>query len=61
VAAAALTASSGLIPTLDYLRNPIRHDLRFATHPLSVTSATVLVHGVGRGGVQAALVVGPSF
>ena len=60
VAAAAITASSGLIPTLDYLRNPIRHDLRFATQPLLATPATVLVHGVGRGGVQAALVVGPS-
>jgi 3-oxoacyl-[acyl-carrier-protein] synthase II len=60
VAAAALTASSGLIPRLDYLRNPIRPDLRFATQPLSATLATVLVHGVGRGGVQVALVVGPS-
>lgn len=59
VAAAAMTASSGLIPTLDYLRNPIRHDLRFATQPLPTTSATILVHGVGRGGMQAALVVGP--
>jgi 3-oxoacyl-(acyl-carrier-protein) synthase len=60
VAAAALTASSGLIPTLDYLCNPIRHDLRFATQPLPAASATVLVHGLSRGGVQAALVVEPS-
>ena len=60
VASAAMTACSGVIPTLDYLRNPIRHDLRFATQPLPATPATVLVHGVGRGGVQAALVVGPS-
>lgn len=60
VAAAAITASSGVIPILDYLRNPIRHDLRFATHPLPATPATVLVHGVARGGVQAALVVGPA-
>ncbi len=60
VAAAALTASSGLMPTRDYRRNPIRHDLRFATRPLPARPATVLVHGVARGGVQAALVVGPS-
>jgi hypothetical protein len=59
VAAAAMTASSGVMPILDYLRNPIRHDLRFATHPLPAMPATVLVPGVARGGVQAALVVGP--
>jgi 3-oxoacyl-[acyl-carrier-protein] synthase II len=59
VAAAAITASSGLMPTLDYLRYPIRRDLHFAMQPLLATSATVLVHGVGRGGVQVALVVGP--
>jgi 3-oxoacyl-(acyl-carrier-protein) synthase len=61
VAAAAITASSGLIPRLDYLRHPIRHDLRFATQPLPAAPTTALVHGVGRGGVQVALVVGPSF
>jgi len=60
VASAAMTVSSGLIPTLDYLRQPIRQDLRFATQPLSVAPTAVLVHGVGRGGAQAALVVGPS-
>jgi 3-oxoacyl-(acyl-carrier-protein) synthase len=61
VASAAMTVSSGLIPTLDYLRQPIRQDLRFATQPLSVAPAAVLVHGVGRGGAQAALVVGPPW
>jgi 3-oxoacyl-[acyl-carrier-protein] synthase II len=60
VAAAALTASSGMSPRLDYLRNPIRYDLCFATQPRSATPATVLVHGLGRGGVQVALVVGPA-
>lgn len=59
VAAAAITASSGLMPTLDYLRHPIRRDLHFATQPLPAISATVLVHGLGRGGVQVALIVGP--
>lgn len=59
VAAAAMTASSGLIPRLDYLRNPIRHHLCFATQSLAAIPATVLVHGIGRGGMQVALIIGP--
>ena len=59
VAAASLTASMGVSPTLDYLRHPIRRDLCFATPPRSAAPGTVLVHGLGRGGMQVALVVGP--
>jgi 3-oxoacyl-[acyl-carrier-protein] synthase II len=60
IAAAAVTASHGLLPRLNYLRQPLRTDVRFATSapPLPVP-AVVLVHGLARGGVQTALVLGP--
>jgi 3-oxoacyl-[acyl-carrier-protein] synthase II len=59
VAAASLTASLGVSPMLDYLCHPIRRDLCFATQPRPAAPAMVLAHGLGRGGMQVALVVGP--
>ena len=58
VAAAAVTVASGILPTLDYLCQPIRSDVRFATHNLLPLPLVVLVHGLARGGVQAALLLG---
>jgi 3-oxoacyl-[acyl-carrier-protein] synthase II len=60
VAAAAITASHGLMPRLAYLHQPVRTDVRFATSgTLPPTSAVVLVHGLARGGTQVALVLSP--
>lgn len=59
VAAAAVTATSGMLPTLDYLHQPVRSDMRFATaEGLALAPGTVLVHGLGRGGTQVAIVLG---
>lgn len=68
-AAAAITATSGCVPTLDYLRQPIRSDVMFALRasdsdvvsPVAAQSGlgTVMVHGLARGGVQAVIVLGP--
>ena len=60
VAAAAMTAMHGIIPSLAYLRQPIRDDIRFATPQTQHTpQGTVLVHGLARGGTQAAILLGP--
>jgi 3-oxoacyl-[acyl-carrier-protein] synthase II len=60
VAAATVTARHGLLPRLDYLRDPIPARVRFATSDTPLPApAVVLVHGLGRGGVQTALVLGP--
>jgi 3-oxoacyl-[acyl-carrier-protein] synthase II len=60
VAAATVTARHGLLPTLSYLHQPVRTDVRFATPgrpPL--VQGVVLVHGLARGGMQTALILGP--
>jgi 3-oxoacyl-[acyl-carrier-protein] synthase II len=60
VAAATVTARSGLLPRLDYLHQPLRSDVRFATSATPLPAPTVvLVHGLARGGMQTALVIGP--
>jgi 3-oxoacyl-[acyl-carrier-protein] synthase II len=60
VAAAAVTVRHGLLPRLDYLHQPIRSEMRFATSGiLPPTPGVVLVHGLARGGMQTALVLGP--
>ena len=60
VAAAALTTSSGRLPSLEYLNQAIRPELRFARQPSVPPPAQVLVHGLARGGSQAAILVGPA-
>jgi 3-oxoacyl-[acyl-carrier-protein] synthase II len=58
VAAAAITAATGILPTLDYLCQPIRSDMRFAPQRLSRLPSVVLIHGLARGGMQTALLLG---
>lgn len=58
VAAATATVSQGISPTLDYLRQPIRTDVRFAIRPATPPPAVVLVHGLASGGVHTAILVG---
>jgi len=58
VAAAAVTVARGILPRLDYLGQPIRSDVRFATQSLPRPPSVVLVHGLARGGTQTALVLG---
>ena len=58
VAAAAVTVASGILPTLDYLCQPIRSDVRYATQSILPLPSVVLVHGLARGGVQTALLLG---
>ena len=60
VAAATITATHGLLPQLTYLDQPIRSDLHFASQPVTTPASPVLVHGLARGGVQTALLVGPA-
>jgi 3-oxoacyl-[acyl-carrier-protein] synthase II len=57
VAAAAATVHSGVLPRLDYLCQPIRADVRFARQSLPRPPRLVLVHGLGRGGTQTALLL----
>jgi 3-oxoacyl-(acyl-carrier-protein) synthase len=59
VAAATITATAGVLPTLSYLDDPLRSDVRFARQAESTSPAFVLVHGLARGGVQTALLIGP--
>jgi 3-oxoacyl-[acyl-carrier-protein] synthase II len=60
IAAAAVTARHGLLGRLDYLHQPLRTDVRFATADTPLPApAVVLVHGLARGGGQTALVLGP--
>jgi 3-oxoacyl-[acyl-carrier-protein] synthase II len=59
VAAATITATQGLLPTLSYLDQPLRSDVRFARQSGSTSPTFVLVHGLARGGVQTALLIGP--
>lgn len=59
VAAATVTATQGLVPTLSYLDQPLRSDVRFARQAESTSPTFVLVHGLARGGVQTALLIGP--
>jgi 3-oxoacyl-[acyl-carrier-protein] synthase II len=59
VASAAVTAREGVVPTLSYLDQPIRSDVRFAKQSESLSSGVILVHGLARGGVQVALLIGP--
>jgi len=58
VAAAAATVRQGISPRLDYLCQPIRTDVRFATQPVTQPPAVALVHGLARGGVHTAILVG---
>jgi 3-oxoacyl-(acyl-carrier-protein) synthase len=60
VAAATVTVHHGILPTLTYLHQPMRTDMRFATSdrpPLA--PGAVLVHGLARGGLQTALILAP--
>ncbi|MCZ6875747.1 MAG: beta-ketoacyl synthase N-terminal-like domain-containing protein [bacterium] len=60
VAAAAVTLTKGVLPSLDYLQQPIRSDLRFAkTDEQQPAQRTIMVHGLARGGTQAVLLLGP--
>ena len=59
IAAATVTASTGILPQLHYLETPIRSDVRYAVDGLKPSSAFVLVHGIARGGSEAALLIGP--
>ncbi|MBM4254652.1 MAG: hypothetical protein FJ147_02010 [Deltaproteobacteria bacterium] len=59
VAAASITAREGLLPTLSYLDRPIRTDVRFTRQSETSSPGVVLVHGLARGGVQTALLIGP--
>lgn len=59
VAAATVTATAGLLPTLSYLDQPIRSDICFARQPGAVSPSVILVHGLARGGMQTALLIGP--
>jgi 3-oxoacyl-[acyl-carrier-protein] synthase II len=58
VAAAAVTVSSGILPRLAYLSHPIRSDVRFAVHNMPSLPSVVLVHGLARGGMQTAMLLG---
>jgi 3-oxoacyl-(acyl-carrier-protein) synthase len=58
VAAATVTLRNGWLPRLDYLCQPIRPDVRFARQCLSQPVRLVLVHGLGRGGLQTAILLG---
>ena len=58
VAAAAATVRQGINPMLDYLRQPIRTDVRFAVQPVAPPPAVVLVHGLAPGGVHTAILIG---
>jgi len=58
VAAAAVTLARGILPRLDYLCQPIRSDMRFATQSLPRLPLVVLIHGLARGGTQTALLLG---
>jgi len=58
VAAAVATVRQGISPTLDYLRQPIRTDVRFAVQPVAPPPAVVLVHGLAPGGVHTAILIG---
>ena len=60
VAAATVTATAGLLPMLSYLDQPLRSDVHFAREVGSTSPSFVLVHGLARGGVQTALLIGPS-
>ena len=60
VAAATITATHGLLPQLTYLDQPMRSDLHFASQPVTTPASPVLVHGLARGGVQTALLIGPA-
>jgi 3-oxoacyl-[acyl-carrier-protein] synthase II len=60
IAAAAVTARYGLLPRLDYLHQPMCAGIRFATLEIRPPApGVVLVHGLARGGMQTALVLGP--
>jgi 3-oxoacyl-[acyl-carrier-protein] synthase II len=60
VAAAIVTITEGVLPALDYLRQPICPDLCFAkTGVQQPVQQTVMVHGIARGGTQVVLVLGP--
>lgn len=60
LAAATATLTDAVVPRLDYLRQPIRSDIPFATPDQPpVPPGAVLVHGLARGGTQAAIVLGP--
>ena len=58
VAAATIAITQGIVPTLPYLCRPIRTDVRFATQRVTPPPVCVLVHGLARGGMQTALLIG---
>ena len=58
VAAAVVTVRQGISPTLDYLCQPIRTDVRFAVQPTALSPAVILVHGLASGGAHTAILIG---
>jgi 3-oxoacyl-[acyl-carrier-protein] synthase II len=58
VAAAVTTVSTGLLPTLDYLCQPVRTDMCFARECIPLPVPVVMVHGLARGGLQVVLLLG---
>lgn len=58
VAAATIAITQGIVPLLPYLCQPIRTDIRFATQRVAPPPMCVLVHGLARGGMQTALLIG---
>jgi 3-oxoacyl-[acyl-carrier-protein] synthase II len=58
VAAAVTTVTTGILPTLDYLRQPLRTDVRFAQGCMPLPAPVVMVHGLARGGLQVVLLLG---
>ena len=58
VAAAVLGISRGIVPVLDYLQHPVRSDIRFVTQAVTRPPRLALVHALGRGGMQVALILG---
>lgn len=59
VAAASLALAAGIVPTLDYMQQPVRTDVCFVREPVTQPPGLVLVHALARGGTQVALLLGP--
>jgi 3-oxoacyl-(acyl-carrier-protein) synthase len=58
VAAAVTTLTTGLLPTLDYLCQPLRTDVRLARQGMPLAAPLAIVHGLARGGLQVVLLLG---
>jgi len=58
VAAAVTTMTTGILPTLDYLCQPLRTDVRLARECMPLAAPVAMVHGLARGGLQVVLLLG---